>query len=82
MNWLVVFHRWLELPLGVESWIQLPNVVLLDAPEDFFTIIPAEYEFEDDGLKYVGMKNKWTKSTHFLVHYARRKTKKRKLTSV
>ena len=43
MNWLVIFHRWMELPLGVEKWVTKPNVALIDTPEDFFTVIPAEY---------------------------------------
>ena len=82
MNWLVVFHRWLELPLGVESWISQPNVALLDAPEGFFTVIPAELEFEEDGQKFIGMKNKWARSTHLLVHYAKKTAKKRKMPPV
>ena len=78
MNWIVVFHRWLEMPIGVEQWIKKPNVVLLDAPDELFTIIPAEYKFEVDGEVFIGMRNKWVKSTHILVHFAAKRSRKRK----
>ena len=68
MTWLIIYHKFLELPLGVERFLRHKNTVHFELPTSFFTIIPSENRIEIDGDVYIGMKNKWAKSTHVLIY--------------
>ena len=70
MNWIIIFHVFLEWPIGLEQFRLLKNVAVTKAPEDMFTIIPSEKKIEIQNQTYIGMRNKWAKSTHILTHYA------------
>ena len=68
-DWLFLFNRFTEWPLGLELFRPMRNATVIKMPETMFTVIPAECHFKRFGVEYTGMPNKWSKGLYMLVIY-------------